>query len=256
MNEQTEKALDCKDDALAERNSGHLKEARALIDEAASLLDEVWEQKKDSINSAGPDASPDERELVKALAETYGVKGGILRSSGEFENAVRAYDKGATFEQHPALKVKVENSYNLIQRLTNRVLAEPHQVGAEEWNVFSKDMWRELGEARDVLQRQINTGGRGNDPWAAADMITVQLLLAPRDPSNGAQRVEEAYTEFEKLEPKPRVYESTLRALEDLQRCLEQLVEDGRSENRNLIVGLLDLVTKRLRDGFEKAKSL
>lgn len=252
MKEQITKALAEKDLALDARDSGDLIGALKLINTAIGILDELWEQQKESINSAGASASPSERDLVEALAETYGVKGGILRSDGEPGKAAEAYDEGLTFEQHPARKV--DNSYNLVQSLTNRVLAAPSMVGTREWKVLSKDMWQELEKARRELQQQLATG-RGNDPWAAADMITVQLLLTLQDPSNGRQRVEEAYSAFEKLRPKPRVYESTLRTLKDLRNCLGQVAEEERSENWNVIVGLLDVVTKRFEDGFDKSKT-
>lgn len=252
MKEQITKALADKDLALDARDSGDLDEALRLIDRATGVLDGLWNQKGESINSAGANASPDERDLVEALAETYGVKGGILRSSGDPESAVHAYDKGLFFEQHPARKV--DNSYNLVQGLTNRVLTAPGMVGAPEWEVLSRNMWQELEQARRELQQQLATS-RGNDPWAAADMIMVQLLLTPQDPSNGNQRVEQAYSEFEKLGPKPRVYESTLRALKDLMGCLGQVPEEERSENWKLVAGLLDSITEQFEDGFEKAKT-
>jgi hypothetical protein len=85
-------------------------------------------------------------------------------------------------------------------------------------------------------------------------MVTVQLLLASEDPSNGRQEVENAYSRFEKLRPKPRVYESTLRALEDLKGCLEQVPEAERSENLNFTVGQLGVITRKLKEGFEQAK--
>ena len=251
MKEQIKKALGFKDRARDARDEGDLPRALKLIDKAIALLEELWSQKGAAIDSAGANASPDERDLVEALAETYGVKGGILRSNGDPASAVDAYDKGLFFEQHPARKV--DNSYNLIQRLTNRVLAAPNMVGAPEWNVSSKDMWQELEKSRDELQRQGIS--RGNDPWWAADVVTVQLLLTPQDPSNGRQRVQKAYEAFEQLEPKPRVYESALRALGDLRNCLEQVAEGERSENLKVIIGQLKDITKQFEDGFEKAKT-
>jgi tetratricopeptide (TPR) repeat protein len=251
MKEQIKNALAYKVRALDARDSGDLTRALALINKAISLLDELWNQKGEAIDSAGDNASPDEQNLVEALAETHGVKGGILRSSGDFESAVRAYDQGLLFEQHKARKV--DNSYNLVQGLTNRVLAAPGMAGAPEWKVISKDMWHELEKARDELQRQ--GVSRGNDPWWAADVITVQLLLTPRDPSNGRQQLQKVYSEFEKLEPKARVYESALRALGDLNSSLEQVAEDDRSENVNVIVGQLKDITERFEAGFEEAKT-
>src|SRR5215207_2305034 len=153
MKKQIKKALDAKAEALDLRDSGDpddLIEALELTDGAVSLLEELWKQKGEAIDSAGENASPDEKDLVEALAETYGVKGGILRSRGDYEGAVRAYDKGLFFEQHKARKV--DNSYNLVQGLTNRVLAAPSVAGSPEWNVFSKEMWGGLGKARDELQ--------------------------------------------------------------------------------------------------------
>lgn len=243
MKEQIKKALDYKDRALDARNDD-LPRALKLIDKAIALLEELWSQKGAAIDSAGANASPDERDLVEALAETYGVKGGILRSNGDPASAVGAYGKGLFFEQHQARKV--DNSYNLVQRLTNRLLAEPNVVG-------SKEFWQELEQARDELQRQGTS--RGNDPWWAADVVTVQLLLTPQDPSNGKKLVQKAYEAFEKLEPGPGVYESAQRALEDLRNSLEQVAEGERSEKLKEFIGHLKGIIKEFDDGFEKAKT-
>lgn len=251
MIEQIEKALAVKDSALVERDSD-TEEALRLVESAADTLDALWEQKKETIEAAGAEAGPDERALVEALAETYGVKGGILRSSGEPERAVRAYDRGNDFERHPAHKV--ENSYNLVQRLTNRVLAEPREAGAPRWVVESADMWKELEEARSVLRRQIENGGRGNDPWAKADLITVQLLLSARDPEKGEALIDEAYRKFDEMKPDAGVYRSTGRALEDLRAGLEQVPEGERPENLKALLGQLSALTSRLSAGFEEAK--
>ena len=264
MKEQITKAIGIKSRALSMRDSGEqndLRKALALMDKAIGILKGLWEQRKDLINSPDHDASPDERDLVAALAETYGVKGGILRSLRNFEGAIDAYDEGFKFEQHRARKV--DNSYNLIQRLTNRVLAEPHMAGNPEWRIVIKDehgdketksMSQELGDARVNLHHQLTTS-RGSDPWAAADMITIQLLLAPRKPLEGAGLVEEAYAKFRGLKPKPRVYESSLRAMKDLKDGLVQVPEGERSENLNVILARLDVITGWLREGLEEAKA-
>jgi hypothetical protein len=254
MNDQIEKARAVKDRALLRRDSGDADGALKLINKAVAILEHLWKDRGEAIDKAAEDASPDERALVDLLAETYGVKGGILRSLKEFGEAVRAYDSGHEFERHDARKV--DNSYNLVQRLTNRVLAEPGKAGAPRWDVLSKDVWRELESARDELDRQRKDGGRGNDPWAAADVITVQLLLAPKEP-DGAQKVEKAYSKFEGLKPNPgvRVYESTLRALGDLKESLEQVDEGERSGNLKTILGQLDSITARLEEGLHKAKT-
>jgi tetratricopeptide (TPR) repeat protein len=250
MKDQIERALASKDLALDARDSGDLERALVLIDTSTSQLDELWKQKSESIDEAGANASPDERDLVEALAETYGVKGGILRSSGQPDKAVHAYDKGLNFEQHSARKV--DNSYNLVQALTNRVLAEPHLVGTRKWEVLSRNMWEELEKARRELQRQITTS-RGNDPWAAADMILIQLLLTPQDPLKGKQQIDKACSYFDDLKPKPRVYESTLRTLKDFKNSLEQVTEDKRSESWSIIIDLLSMIIKHFKEGFERA---
>jgi tetratricopeptide (TPR) repeat protein len=252
MKEQIASALVNKDSALRDRDAGNLESALSLITEATNQLDKLWEHKGESINRAGANASPEERDLVEALAETYGVKGGILRSDGKPEEAVRAYDKGLTFEQHPARKV--DNSYNLVQRLINRVLVAPHRVGATKWEVVSKDMWKELEKAGHELHRQITTS-RVNDPWAAADMIMVQLLLDPQGSSKGKEQNDDALQKFESLKPKARVYASTLRALKDFEKSLEQVTEDNRLGSWKVVVDLLNTIVERLEEGFKKAKA-
>lgn len=252
MRDQIAEALDKKEAARDARESGDLNEALTLIEAATKQLDDLWQQRSPSIDKAGTSASPDERDLVEALAETHGIKGGIYRSAGRPENAVMAYDRGLIFEQHAARKV--DNSYNLMQRLTNRVLVGPELVGAPTWGVLSKDMWKELEDANRELRRQIATS-RANDPWAAADLLTVQILLAPSNQAMGKQVVDEAWLKFESLKPKPFVYESTLRTLRDLKSGLKQVESDKRSEGSNTVAGLLDIVIQRFEEGFEKAKS-
>jgi hypothetical protein len=252
MQDQIDKAIENKNNARDAREIGDLEDAFALITAATEQLDELWKQRRESIDNAGANASPEERNLVEALAESYGVKGGILRSDGQPEQAVHAYDTGLTFEQHPARKA--DNSYNLVQGLINRVLVAPHLVGAPDWEVLGRNMWQELENASSELRRQI-ASSRSRDPWAAADMIMVQLLLSPQDPGNGKQQVDEAWWKFESLKPKPFVYESTLRTLKDLEKSLEQVAEDRRLKGWDTVAGLLDTVVERFKVGFEEAKT-
>jgi tetratricopeptide (TPR) repeat protein len=252
MKDQIARALADKELARDARESKNLEEALTLIEAAAKQLDGLWEQNGESIDNAGPNASPDERDLVEALAETYGVKAGILRSIGQPEKAVGAYDRGLIFEQHPARKV--DNSYNMVQGLTNRVLVAPNLVGAKEWKVLKRDMWEALENASSELQRQLRTS-RANDPWAAADMIMVQILLAPRDPPKGERQVDDACSYCESLRPKPFVFESTLRTLNDFKDSLDTVPPDQRLETWNIVVRLLDIVTERFNEGFRKARA-
>lgn len=247
MQEQIRDALKDKNDALDARKSGALDEALALVERAIGRLRELWEQNKGSAEGDGGGPSPDVQDLVEALAEAYGVKGGILRSKGDFKGAADAYGEGLPFEQHPARKA--DSSYNLVQRLTNRVLAAPREA-------IPEDLRLELEAARRELQRQLSTS-RGRDAWAAADMITIQLLQTPQDPSHGGQLVGKAYSVFEGLKPrpKPRVYESTLRALEDFKQSLEEIPAGERSEDSNVIVGQLEQLIRQFREGFRKAKA-
>jgi hypothetical protein len=252
MKDQIAKAIENKNQARDARESNDLEEAFELITAATEQLDKLWKQRRESIDNAGANASPDERELVEALAETYGVKGGILRSKGQPEQAVHAYDTGLVFEQHSARKA--DNSYNLVQGLINRVLAAPHLVGAPDWEILGRNMWKDLENASSELRRQIATS-RSRDPWAAADMIMVQLLLSPQDLGNGKQQVDEAWWKFEGLKPKPFVYESTLRTLKDLEKSLEQVATDRRLKGWDTVAGVLDTVVERFQEGFEKAKA-
>jgi hypothetical protein len=256
MKEQIALALLTKEQARLVREKDP-SEAMKLVQQATSQLDNLWEERRATIDAAGAGASPDERDLVEALAETHGVSGGIFRSAGRFKDAVREYERGLVFEQHAARKV--DNSYNLVQRLLNCVLVAPKLAGAPEWKVESTDgksidMWRGLESAAGELERQTTTS-RVRDPWAAADKIIVQILLSPRTGKEAQRLIQEALAKFESLRPKPFCYDSTLRTLNDVKRSLGQIPKSESTEEALVISGHLDDVIKKLNKGFARARA-
>jgi hypothetical protein len=257
---EIEAAVDKKDRARRRRDRGRISEAIRLVDEAVSDLEVLWQLHKQSINASRENASPDERALVGALAECYGVRGGIYRSAGKASKAVESYDRGQKFEAHEANRV--DNSYNLIQRLLNRVLVEPQSVGADPWRVLGADMWKELREAQETLFKQITgtrgsdpwatpskqlTGTRGSDPWAAADTLILVILMSPQSDDLSVE-LDSAWQGLMRLNPGRFLYESTLRTLKDVRNSLETVAEASRSISWHTVREAIEIVIGRLKD--------
>src|SRR3954469_7028731 len=72
------------------------------------------------------------RRLAEALADTYGTKGGVLRTAQRYEESVEAYEDGYKYESNP--RYRFTNSYNLTQRLVARIFAFPHLLAEKVWN--------------------------------------------------------------------------------------------------------------------------
>jgi hypothetical protein len=120
---------------------------------------------------------------------------------------VSSYDKGYSFESNP--KFALPNSYNMVNRLTSRILyykrLSPEPNNPE---VSPVDMAEELEKARKSIRDQV-TGARRGDVWALADLAMVELLLGISEPSA-------AYASFNILSPPDYAYTSVLAGLQPL----------------------------------------
>jgi tetratricopeptide (TPR) repeat protein len=242
MKERIDPAVADKNLARTQREAGSLAEAEETADDAIRALEALWQEFGPSIGAAGPDVSAEERRLVAELADAYGVSGGIHRSRGNFERAIQAYDRGMDFEVHPARNSP--GSYNLVQRLANRALLRPEQIGVPEWRVQEQDMREGLRQANDLLRTQVN-GDRSKDPWAWADLLFVQLLrvVAPADDSD----LDETWSKLHALMPRKFVYSSTRRAFEDLLKAMSTVADAQRSDAWKQVEHRLMRLVERLR---------
>ena len=233
------------------RDEGKYDRAQRLIDDVLERLQEAWDVYGPDIDSAGAEATSDQKELVFALAEVHGVRGGILRSREEYDQAVDAYDQGYSFEKHEARKA--DNSYNLLQRLVNRILLEPKLLGAASWNVKGEDLHEALKAAESVIDQQINGkdkigGPRKRDPWAACDLVFLLMLQRDQPNQDFRSRLDEAWEILERTRPKKYVYESNLRVIKDLLDDLGKLPDDSRNE----AVKRIESRAQDLKSRFEK----
>lgn len=244
MRQAIEYALRKKTRARSAREKGEYHRAAEHIDAALRQLEALWEERGAAIDRAGTGASGEERDLIEALADIHGIRGGIYRSLEKYADAVKAYDRGLKFEAHPARNVA--SSYNLVQRLANRALLQPEEIGRDAWRVENMDMWAELRQAEATLRKQTESS-RARDPWAWADLLFIQLLLAPRL-ADGGRTIEETWSTLEGLSPKPFVYESTGRALADLRNEMESVPATARSPGWTTVKEWLD----RLHPRFEE----
>jgi tetratricopeptide (TPR) repeat protein len=162
--------------------------------------------------------------LAPELADAYGLMGGIEKRWGlllegqgrqrHLEASVAAYDEGFKYEKD--LQRNKENTYNRVNRLVGRVLLNP-SVLAEDGGAVP-EMSDELGEAEDILTRQIESV-RQKDPWAYCDLGTIRLLRGEPDALF-------TYRDLDRLRPPAFVYESTLATLDPLRKVAADLRPD------------------------------
>ncbi|HYW14003.1 MAG TPA: hypothetical protein VE871_18710 [Longimicrobium sp.] len=242
MNTTIKEALRRKDRARTAREDGDLERAAPLIEDACRLLEVLWGEYGDTIDAAGSAAGADERDLVEALAEVHGIRGGLYRSMGRYADAAAAYDRGFEFEIHPARSK--ESLYNRVQRLLNRVLWDPGAIRSAGWHVGGLDLWAELADAEKALRAT----SLSRDPWAAADRLVVVFLQ-----KGFGDDVEKAWSELRALEPKAFVWKSTLRTLQDLRRELEHAPTHPSVQWAAARDGSARLV-ERFQEALDKAK--
>lgn len=183
------------------RDRGEFEQAETLLREAIERLSEAL----DKIDCAGADkvaAPQDLRSLTSALADCWGSLGGVLRRSGNFMAARKAYEQGMSLEQQD--RFRLNSSYNQVQWLVLGILLSPDLLLAS-----NQQLRPEMERIETVIQQQIRTD-RSRDPWAFSDLGLVRLLLGEED---GAQA---AWSRIEGLDPLPAVYSSGLSVLETL----------------------------------------
>lgn len=141
-------------------------------------------------------------QLVCALADCYGMLGGVHRRAGDLDRSIEAYDAGQEYEWNA--DHDVQNSYNITNAIAVRILQDPRSLAS---------LHDQIGRAIDFIWKQVN-GKRRNQWWAWADLGELRLLAGRFDEAR------EAYGEFRACGPRATDYESTVAILEELAKTV------------------------------------
>lgn len=202
------------------RDDGRFDRALRFLADAADLatrgLDEA--------------SSPAHRSTFAGeLADIYGMMGGIERrkalhasdEEGRAEHlaaSVRWYDEGYTYESE---EYGVVSSYNLVNRLVSRILADPELLADNHLRVENgvHDAFKgQISDARRTVARQLEES-RSGDPWALADLALLDLL-------GNTANATSAYSALYGVSPPEYVYRSALDTLQPLAALESTLQEE------------------------------
>lgn len=195
------------------------------FDRAAHILEEAISLARTELDNAS--VLEYQSQLASELADCYGMLGGIHRRWGlgiqdteerqvHLGMSIDAYDHGYQVEMKP--EYKLDNSYNMVNRLVGRLLLKPDVGAAIEGDAPTGaaggtgreviSVRHELEKAADTLGRQLSTTRR-RDYWALADLAVTNVLLGKQDPAA-------AYSRFNAESPPQFAYRSVLDTLRPL----------------------------------------
>jgi hypothetical protein len=152
------------------RNAGGQKEATHFFDEAAKEFKNaitLLERGLRMLRREQGGYSRDVCRVLEVLSQSYGSLGGTWRDAGDLQQAVKLYDKGNDYEEERRRNCAAKDTYNMLQRLIIRLLAEPTLLQ-------TRDFVAALNKVRLELERQVRDGR--NDSWALADLALTQFL--------------------------------------------------------------------------------
>jgi hypothetical protein len=166
------------------RAAGDQERARVEFQEALYAVDEAFEEIEPrgkfnfSIFGAVDQATKDQ---AVALADWWGIRGGILREHKEIEKSIDAYDTGYELEANPTFEIN--STYNTVNRLVLRLLTKPELLKPDApplpSNSGPKVISQLLAEASIAIYKKWKLM---NDPvWALADMVLIKTLLEHPD---------------------------------------------------------------------------
>jgi hypothetical protein len=159
------------------------------------------------------------RQMAKELADCHGINGGVERrwglegdSVGRFGHlaaSCNAYDAGHRYEWDE--RYNIRDSYNLVNRLTGRLLIRPELLRSEETadlggGIQALNLPQALSRAMADIEEYL--AKKGNF-WAEADLALLNVLIKGVEASS-------AYTEFCDLKPPGYAYTSALDGLRPL----------------------------------------
>lgn len=163
------------------------------------------------------------RQMAKQLADCHGIAGGVQRRwaieghaadrTAHLAAACAAYDAGYRYEWDEAYNIR--DSYNLVNRLTGRLLLRPDLRLRDEvvdlgHGLEPLNLPRALADAAARIEQHL--ANKGNF-WAEADLGLLRLLRGDADAAL-------AYAAFTALSPPGYAYGSTLDGLRPLAATL------------------------------------
>lgn len=212
MKPLNEQILDLKTEAKNQRDRGLRGYPRALA-RLSAAIDLARE------GLAGTVVSVAVRQLTKELADCYGMVGGVERrwglesdpteQSAHLTRSCIAYDHGHRHEWDPAHGTP--GTYNLVNRLTGRLLIRPDLLEVDEVvdigsGMTPMNLRQELAGARTLIDEQL--ASKGNF-WAEADLALLNVLT-------GRAEAAAAYATFLSLSPPGYAFGSALDGLRPL----------------------------------------
>lgn len=228
--------VDLKTKAKNRRDASKFDRALKYLDRAVHIAEDLY------------DRSP--MDFAPELADIYGMVGGIRRRQADESAAAgddparhdhlrqshEAYDRGFEYENED---LGVVDSYNLVNRLVSRILAQPAVLAGEplqdERLIPDGTLLDELERALQIVDKQLDESRRG-DVWAMADHALLSLLIS----KDAMART--AYGPLHSTAPPSYVYGSALSTL----RPLADVGSDLRPE---LAVAVRDLESRMGRPG-------
>lgn len=188
-----------KEEAKFHRDFDDFDQAHQAIDKAIQALKPEYERVKDQTQ---PGIQAYKKDLIRQLADTYGIKGGLYRRQEKLEQSEEMYRAGLTFEQ----KLD-EDSYCLSNSIVIPILQDPRNLEKQSGHIN-----RALG----TIQHQVTTT-RADQWWAWADLGLFNLLTGHSD---AALR---AYEQYELTGARRQDYDSTISVLADLKASLSKI---------------------------------
>lgn len=191
---------------------------RGMFDRATKILSQAAELGERGFETGSEDGRS---SYASELADVYGMLGGIARRQGLdtedletrdslLRESYEYYDKGYRYERY---STEVSDSYNLVNRLVSRILADASVLTGPMTDDGSPDreasMIRMLQDAQRDVAKQI-AESRNTDPWAHADQALLDLLAS--ESANATS----AYGQLHGMSPPGYVYESALATLRPL----------------------------------------
>lgn len=152
---QLEEARALKKKATALRNRGQFERAKDALDEAIRILEAVVAEQADSDVTG--------KEVRAELADSHGMKGGVLRRMHALDAALEAYKAGRKVEKQDNL-----STYNLSNVITLSIL---HEQRSPRDPALHADLQAAIQHLRQEVE-----GPRRDEWWAWSDLAQFYLL--------------------------------------------------------------------------------
>ena len=188
-----------------QRSQARVLTRRGDLERAGQILVQLIETLRPSLagdETEGSAPATSRAALAGALADAYGMLGGVEWRQGDLTKALRAYEEGRALEETDDLAIT--DSYNLVNSIVVSLLLRPSEV-----NGLQHDLQVAISEMRAQLE-----GERRDQWWAWADYAVLLLLTGDTD------QAFDAYARFESCGPTLTDYQAVLRVLRDLADAL------------------------------------